>query len=269
VTPGHQTLDANGRFRPISEILAEDARVVLADGSVIGISHERVVYSADTAHLYEQAERVVTPTAGGLALAPRIELGWKTYNFEVERLHTYVAGGVRVHNDSGIFGEVGNAVDKFLNKFGVVGDVIGDVISAGLHIVGEVVDTVQSLVGSMVQGFFNFMSGLGSAITGTLRPEPVVQAPAVGMPGGDGDSPPGGGAGGLLGGIVEAIKDVINSVVETVSSLAVLSFSTSTRTGRSSWSRLANRQRSSTMMATAHGRRPAGSKAMMACSSWT
>jgi hypothetical protein len=33
-------------------------------------------------------------------LAPRIEQGWKTYNFEVEDLHTYVAGGVRVHNDS-------------------------------------------------------------------------------------------------------------------------------------------------------------------------
>jgi hypothetical protein len=26
--------------------------------------------------------------------------GWRTYNFEVEGLHTYVAGGVRVHNSS-------------------------------------------------------------------------------------------------------------------------------------------------------------------------
>jgi hypothetical protein len=37
---------------------------------------------------------------GGAALKPEVRRGWRTYNFEVERLHTYVAGGVRVHNRS-------------------------------------------------------------------------------------------------------------------------------------------------------------------------
>jgi len=37
---------------------------------------------------------------GALAMAPRERQGWITYNFEVEGLHTYVADGVRVHNDS-------------------------------------------------------------------------------------------------------------------------------------------------------------------------
>lgn len=33
----------------------------------------------------------------GRALAPRPVTGWRTYN--LEGLHTYVAGGIRVHND--------------------------------------------------------------------------------------------------------------------------------------------------------------------------
>ncbi len=37
---------------------------------------------------------------GTTALKPSVKSGWKTYNFEVEDLHTYVANGVRVHNDS-------------------------------------------------------------------------------------------------------------------------------------------------------------------------
>ena len=40
------------------------------------------------------------PTAfGGLLVRQAPVLGWRTYNFTVQRLHTYVAAGKRVHND--------------------------------------------------------------------------------------------------------------------------------------------------------------------------
>ena len=61
---------------------------------------ERVVYSDATRHLYEEAEEVIYQSAGSTALQPEIRRGWRTYNFEVEEYHTYIAGGVRVHNDS-------------------------------------------------------------------------------------------------------------------------------------------------------------------------
>lgn len=100
VTPGHHFLDANGRFRTIADILRIDSCVVLEDGSVAGVTGEYVRYSEETAHLYEEAEGYVAETAGSLALAPVYKKGWKTYNFEVEDYHTYIAGGVRVHNTS-------------------------------------------------------------------------------------------------------------------------------------------------------------------------
>ena len=100
VTPGHHFLDANGHFRTISDILNDDGQVVLADGTVAEVTGEYIHYSEATAHLYEQAEGYVAVTVGNLALAPVYKKGWKTYNFEVEDFHTYIAGGVRVHNAS-------------------------------------------------------------------------------------------------------------------------------------------------------------------------
>lgn len=43
---------------------------------------------------------MVYGNSGGLALKPEVVRGWKTYNFTVEQYHTYIADGVRVHNDS-------------------------------------------------------------------------------------------------------------------------------------------------------------------------
>ena len=60
---------------------------------------ERLVYSAATADMFERATAMAA-TSGALAIAPHALDAWATYNFEVEDLHTYVAGGVRVHNDS-------------------------------------------------------------------------------------------------------------------------------------------------------------------------
>lgn len=120
VTPGHYFLCADGSFRRIDEIISTSHNVVLADGSVAAVAAERIVYSEETAHLYEQAERIVYASEGGLALAPRIERGWKTYNFEVEDLHTYIAGGVRVHNDS--LGDLVDLEGDFYNKYGYAFD---------------------------------------------------------------------------------------------------------------------------------------------------
>ena len=95
-------LAPDGRFARLDALIEEDGTVALvgADGQVLRGRATRIVYSAETADQFEQAERVVYDSVGGLALAPRVEQGWKTYNFEVEELHTYVAGGVRVHNHS-------------------------------------------------------------------------------------------------------------------------------------------------------------------------
>src|SRR5262249_183698 len=100
VTPGHRFLSARGTFHRIEEILADDSRIVLADGSAITVQATRIVYSRETGHLYERPRAFQLASEGANAIAPQLYKGWKTYNFEVERLHTYIAGGVRVHNDS-------------------------------------------------------------------------------------------------------------------------------------------------------------------------
>ena len=113
VTPGHRFLDQYGMFRTIEDILATDGTIVLEDGSLEQVTGKIIVYSQETADLYEQAEAQMA-THGALALAPAIP-GWQTYNFEVEDLHTYIAGGVRVHNDSILSfmtpAEIANLVD--------------------------------------------------------------------------------------------------------------------------------------------------------------
>ena len=99
VTPGHQFLDADGQFRRIDDIITDTMpTVVLADGSLAQIRAERIVWSEETRHLFEEVEAVAM--AAGDGLAHRTGGAWRSYNFEVEDLHTYVAGGVRVHNDS-------------------------------------------------------------------------------------------------------------------------------------------------------------------------
>lgn len=98
-TPGHHFLDQFGNFPPIEQLItAGRATVVLASGELVEVSAERIVYSADTADLFERAE-VHGQVAGNALQLLEVE-GWQTYNFEVEELHTYIAGGVRVHNIS-------------------------------------------------------------------------------------------------------------------------------------------------------------------------
>lgn len=100
VTPGHRFLRPDGSFAEIGEIVAEDGRIVAEDGSVQVLSAKVIRYSAETAHLFEEGEMLVAASAGSAALAPEVRQGWKTYNFTVAGHHTYIADGIRVHNDS-------------------------------------------------------------------------------------------------------------------------------------------------------------------------
>lgn len=74
--------------------------LVDAAGTAVPAEVERFRFGGDTADRFEVATDWMSPEAGALALKPEIRTGWRTYNFEVEKLHTYVAGGYRVHNTS-------------------------------------------------------------------------------------------------------------------------------------------------------------------------
>ena len=99
-TPSHEFRNEFDGYERLGSIVARGGSIVKLDGSLVRAVAERIVYSSATRHLYEEAEEVVCATAGGLALKPEVRRGWRTYNFEVEHFHNYVAGGYRVHNDS-------------------------------------------------------------------------------------------------------------------------------------------------------------------------
>ncbi len=102
-TPGHRFLTETGDYMEIGHMLrlgGGTARVVDLDGSVIEARGELIVYSAETAHLFPEAQTKTIAMQGNTVLKEQVEAGWQTYNFEVREHHNYVAGGVRVHNDS-------------------------------------------------------------------------------------------------------------------------------------------------------------------------
>ncbi|MBD8066998.1 hypothetical protein IC608_16120 [Devosia sp. PTR5] len=100
VTPHHEFLTEGGLFLPISRILASEGIVFNDKGQPCSITGRRIHYSDQTSSLFEQGVVYHSNFEGNLAQAPHIIKGWKTFNFEVEGLHTYVAGGLRVHNQS-------------------------------------------------------------------------------------------------------------------------------------------------------------------------
>ncbi|EPR20198.1 hypothetical protein L907_27000 [Agrobacterium sp. C13] len=84
-TPGHEFLRQDGTFVPLSQLLDVDERsaaVVMCNGEP-SIWNVRILRKEENSDL--TADR-----------------NWSTYNFEVEGTHTYVAGGIRVHNESTI-----------------------------------------------------------------------------------------------------------------------------------------------------------------------
>ncbi|WP_208352882.1 calcium-binding protein [Pseudaestuariivita rosea] len=167
-TPGHHFLDQFGDFPTVENMLRDGhATVVLASGELTEVTAERIVYSAETADLFERAE--VAAQVGNTALKSEPAEAWVTYNFEVEDLHTYVAGGIRVHNQSGIIGELANAIDDaiFGNKGGFW-DQFGDVITSPLHAIGTLAVGLQEFGTAIVTGigeaFQTAWSGIGNTV---------------------------------------------------------------------------------------------------------
>ena len=101
VTPGHQFLNQEGIFKSIQDLLKDGDQVVNARGEFQSVSGEILTVDEASAHgLSVMYETVLHQNAGSLAMAPVERQVWRTFNFEVEDLHTYVAGGLRVHNAS-------------------------------------------------------------------------------------------------------------------------------------------------------------------------
>ena len=73
VTPGHRYLRPDGSFAEIQVIIADDGRIVAADGSIQTVTAEVIRYSAETAHLFEEAEMLVYASEGGAARAPQVK----------------------------------------------------------------------------------------------------------------------------------------------------------------------------------------------------
>ena len=158
-TPGHHFLNEFGHFPRIDEMVkAGRATVVLASGALTEVTAERILYSAETAHMFERATSVGM-VAGNAALQPAEIDAWQTYNIEVEDLHTYVAEGVRVHNTSGWFGALGTAL-----------------FSSGPNVEVDPVHHIFKEDRSVHQGFFdsigdaasNFMHFVGTAANAVI-----------------------------------------------------------------------------------------------------
>jgi hypothetical protein len=97
VTPGHQYLRPDGSFMAIADILALDGMVVDAAGRPKHVTGELLRGTdagSDAAWIEPEPF-----AAGNTLLKPAPVFGWRTYNLTVEGLHTYIAGGCRVHND--------------------------------------------------------------------------------------------------------------------------------------------------------------------------
>ncbi len=154
-TPGHHFLDQFGNFPPIEQMIRDGrASVVLACGSVVEVAATRIAYSAATADQFECASRVAM-SAGNTALAPQPIGAWATYNFEVEDLHTYVAGGVCVHNVSIYTPEtsLGHLADQIS---GQISNHIWGANSTGAAFYGSALSAVTSTAADAYNGRADF-----------------------------------------------------------------------------------------------------------------
>jgi hypothetical protein len=63
-TPGHHMLDKTGAFTRLDRMVQNGkAEIVLASGEVVKAKAERITYSAETAHMFEQAASHTQPVA--------------------------------------------------------------------------------------------------------------------------------------------------------------------------------------------------------------
>ena len=88
-TPEHPFLARDGAFRPLAEILTSDGVLLDRDGNERRVSTAQLLESESHSYAVE----------GTVARKPS-KLGYAVHNFTVEFVHTYIAGGFRVHNTS-------------------------------------------------------------------------------------------------------------------------------------------------------------------------
>ena len=107
---------------------------------------------------------------------------WITHNFEVEHWHTYVAGGVRVHNKSGLMGRVANNLDNVFNRGGALLDGAGDILTAPIRAAGHLTTSIGSATSTLLSGLSKagdeFRSGDiagGFAVAGKAVADAVVE----------------------------------------------------------------------------------------------
>lgn len=134
-TPGHRFLTASGEFRSIDQIVksSNSGNVELIDknGNVVFAEFQLVKKYTDK--------------------KSNTKNDWKTYNFEVENLHTYIAEDIRVHND---------CISDFLD----IGEVLGiaeDLSKQGVVALGNTLNgTFDTVFANHVHGRVHFTNPL-------------------------------------------------------------------------------------------------------------
>lgn len=165
-TPGHKFLDSEGRFREIFNILDDETPlVILRDGSIAKVSAERVEFSEATRNQFEVV-------GGQQDTGSSSSAGWRSYNFEVEDLHTYVAGGVRVHNDSqatvDLAGSVGRTFGTLLSSV-LLEDESQFVQILGGTVLGAITENLAEVVADTGFHLFNgTQTNFSAAVTSAL-----------------------------------------------------------------------------------------------------
>ncbi len=89
VTPGHRYLTEHGTWMAAADLIASDVRAVAADGSLVPL-RGTLLRASDAGSDAEWITPEPFADAGNL-VQPAPVFGWRTYNFEVAELHTYVA----------------------------------------------------------------------------------------------------------------------------------------------------------------------------------
>lgn len=189
VTSGHRFVNEKGQFEPIEAIVARGGGVLLATGELVRVEAQRVRYTEATRHMFTEASSVALASGERLRHSSDGH-GWQTYNFEVERTHTYVADGFKVHNDSqyyintagAVAASLGTQLGRLLTQgesqfvqilagtaLGVVAQNVAEVIvDTGFHLFdGSQLDFGSSLA-SAVDQLEDFHLDLAGAAAGTI-----------------------------------------------------------------------------------------------------
>lgn len=149
-TPGHRVLNAAGEFTCLEKLINDDlVELVGANGNLICGKAREITYNNNLSSKYEIANTILQPNIlfGNNAVvavtAPNDLEQWQTYNFEVAGHHTYIANGVRVHNESYFIDYNDGMLVEALEALGAV-DGFGDHISTVVLSNGETVTKVES-----------------------------------------------------------------------------------------------------------------------------